>query len=40
VQQSAWTKLRYSITSSAATCSVTGTVRPSAFAVFKLITSS
>src|SRR5262245_48729344 len=30
----------HSITSSAATCSVSGTLRPSAFAVFRLITSS
>src|SRR5262249_55128364 len=30
----------HSITSSAATCSVSGTVRPSALAVFMLITSS
>src|SRR5215471_17682787 len=30
----------HSITSSAATCSVSGTLRPSVFAVFRLITSS
>ena len=30
----------HSITSAAATCSVKGTVRPSAFAVFRLITVS
>jgi hypothetical protein len=33
-------KSSYSITSLAAACSVSGTVRPSAFAVFKLITRS
>src|SRR5262249_9377588 len=32
--------LVHSITSSAATCSVSGTLRPSVFAIFRLITSS
>ncbi len=40
VQQSARTKLPYSITSSAVICMIKGIVTPSALAVLRLMTSS
>jgi hypothetical protein len=40
MQQHAWAKQTYSITSSAATNSLSGTVRPSAFAVLRLMANS